>query len=541
MRDIALRFRPVALLLVVGALASAPSDVRAQLLNVGESTVSYLRVLGTAGVAHGPSFTVLQGRSWADGPAILVPHPWEDRLTLSPTVTFADGFGDLGDTRLRLVGNSRLPRGWNDGAVWSGRGLTTALDTRATLRWHGLSATFNPSVIFNQNASFDLVPVQPAGQPSYAYPWRRIDYPQRFGPQSYWTFDLGQSNIALDWKSGRVSFGNESLWWGPGIRNAIVLSNNAPGFLHATLGTNRPVDIGIGTLEGQWIWGGLGQSDYFDPSAPTDRYITGLVLAYSPIWLDGFTVGGTRVFQSYVPAGGVPLGDYFLVVQGLTKTSQISEEQPEGTDEADQMVSIFARWVFPESGAEVYGEWARTDHALDFEDFLQEPEHSQGYTLGLQKVTARSTDRIFVLTGELTHLEASTTFQLRPRPTYYEHSVVTQGYTHKGQILGAWVGPGGNSQYLGFEMFDRWGSAEVFLQRQVHDNDAFWVWAEANDQTFDAHHVSFDLGLNALIFKGDFDLGGGAVLTRQINRWFYGPHLWNLNLNLSARWRPDLN
>ena len=525
-------------LTAVGALPGLP--LTAQSLPAGDLRASYLRVLQTAGVrADIPSMTVGPlSPSAVDSVGPARSHPWAARRLFEPTGRFAEGAWSWESLDVRSFFNSDVPRGGNDGAVWQGRGLTTALSSRIWVRWGGLSLTLDPLVIHNQNASFDLAPVQPSGQPVYAYPWRRIDWPQRFGPDDYWTVDPGQSSIALEWKAARLSLGNESLWWGPGIRNAIVMSNNGPGFLHASLATRRPVDIGIGTLEGQWIWGGLGQSDYFDPTAETDRYLTGIVLAYSPRWLDGLTLGGTRIFQSYRPAGGLSFGDYLLVFQGVTKRSQISEEQPDGTDEADQMASVFARWVFPESGAEVYAEWARTDHPLDAEDFLQEPEHSQGYTLGLQKVTSRSADRIFVLRGELTHLEASATFQLRPRPTYYQHSVVTQGHTHGGQLLGAWVGPGGNSQYLGFEMFDRWGSAEIFVQRQVHDNDAFWVWADANDQTFDAHHVSFDLGLNALIFRDDFELGGGAIVTRQINRWFFGPHLWNLNLSLSARWRP---
>ncbi|MDX1495226.1 MAG: capsule assembly Wzi family protein [Longimicrobiales bacterium] len=535
----------VALAVVAGAAAST---VQGQTPTLGDSHQSYLRMLDISGLGHLGSWTIRRpdGGHGMDadrglGGDSVWAHPWGGRLRTEPSGSDAEPVVVDGESRLRLFGNSRLPRGGNDGPVWQGRGLTTAADASVGLRWRGLSATFNPTLIHNQNAAFDLAPVQPAGQPIYAYPWRRIDYPQRYGPDSYWTFDLGESQIALDWRAARLSFGNESMWWGPGIRNAIVMSNNAPGFLHASLATNRPVDIGIGQLEGQWIWGGLEQSKYVDSTAETDRYITGIVLAYSPSWLEGLTVGGTRLFQAYRPADGLPVGDYLLVFQGLTKTSQISEEQPEGNDEADQMASLFARWVFPESGAEVYVEWARTDHALDLEDFLQEPEHSQGYTLGLQKVTSRSEDRIFVLTGELTHLESAATFQLRPRPTYYQHGVVTQGHTNRGQILGAWIGPGGNSQFLGFEMFAPWGSSEVFLQRQVHDNDAFWVWAEANDQTFDAHHVSFDLGVQTLIFRGDFEFGGGAMITRQINRWFFGPHLWNLNLSLSARWRPGMN
>jgi hypothetical protein len=36
----------------------------------------------------------------------------------------------------------------------------------------------------------------------------------------------------------------------------------------------------------------------------------------------------------------------------------------------------------------------------------------------------------------------------------------------------------------------------------------------------------------------DFDLGAGMIMTREYNRYFFGLDLWNLNLSLSARWRP---
>jgi len=528
-------------------LLPAPEWAAGQMMPVGDPLEGYLRVLRTSGIGLSPSFTVrpvsLSGLDLADSGSPPSSdhrwsHPWGARIARAPVGRFQDGWWSVGDSRLRVFANTKFPRGRNDGVVWQGRGVTTALETSATLRWQGLSAVLNPILVHTRNVAFDLAPVTVPEQPEFAYPWRRMDYPQRFGAEAYWTLDAGESRIALDLGRATVSFGNERLWWGPGIRNAIVMSGNAPGFRHASLMTNRPLDIGIGQLEAQWVWGGLGSSEYHDPSAPNDRYLTGIVVAYSPDWLDGLTVGGTRVFQRYVPDGGLPLGEYFLVFQGLMKSGQISSTRPDGTDERDQLLSVFGRWVFAESGAEAYFEWARNDHSVDITDFLQEPEHSQGYTLGLQKVTSRSERRMVVLNAELTHLEASPTFQLRPRATYYEHSVVTQGYTHKGQILGAWVGPGGNSQYLGVETFERWGSASFFIQRQVHDNDAFWEWAEATGSSFDNHDVSLDIGVSGIVFRGDFEIGGGVTFTRELNRYFFGPKLNNVNLSLSARWGP---
>ena len=63
-----------------------------------------------------------------------------------------------------------------------------------------------------------------------------------------------------------------------------------------------------------------------------------------------------------------------------------------GNREGNELVSVFARWVFEESAAEIYAEWARDDALGEWAEFLQEPDHAQAYLLGFQKVAPLSTD-----------------------------------------------------------------------------------------------------------------------------------------------------
>lgn len=534
-----MRATVVAAAVLCTSLAGA-GRVAGQSLPVGDTYERYLRLLQLAGRADQGSFTVRPiAADYAREATSSEGHPWRDRLRREDREGEDLAWDVEGASRVVL--NTRHPWGGGDGAVWQGKGVTTLIGARVTMQWKAISVTLDPTLLYNQNAAFELAPVIVAGQSEYAYPWRRIDLPQRFGPKGFWTTDLGQSEVSADWRAFRVSFGTKNLWWGPGIENAIIMSNNAPGFRHLALGTVRPLDVSIGELEAQWVWGHLDQSEWFLPLAESaSRFFTGVVATFSPEFLPGLSVGGTRVFQLLRGQGGVDVGEYFLVFQGIFKKGLISPEQPTGTDERDQLLSVFARWALPESGFEAYIEWARNDHNLDLQDFLLEPEHSSGYTLGFQKVTSSSTSRLVVLRGEATRLEASPTFQLRPRPTYYEHGVVTQGYTQRGQVIGASIGPGGNSQLLGVDLYEPWGSAGLHLRRNVHDNDAFWVWAAANGRSFDRHNVSFDLGGNALVFVDDFELGAGLVVTHELNRYFFGPDVWNLNLSLSARWRPGV-
>lgn len=528
-----------ALASVVLTLALLAVPATAQVVDFDDPVRAYLRLLQITGRPVTGSYAVLPVERPSE--AVGVEHPWSDRL--ARPASDAEGDGDVPrlrteDVLLRAFVNTHHPDGADDGAVWQGRGLTTALDVGHTLRWRALTVTAQPTLVWAQNAGFDLAPVQVADMPPYAYPWRRIDWPQRFGTDPYWRLDPGQSEIRVDWRGARVGFGTRNLWWGPGIRNAIVMGASAPGFPHASLGTSGPIDVRVGALEVDWIWGRLGQSEWAPPDLPTDdRFLTALAVAYDATFLPGLTLGFTRVFQRLVPAGGVDLGDHFLVFQGLLK-SGLASGTSDGTDATDQMLSLFWRWVMPESGFEAYMEWARTDHSWNLADLVQEPEHSRGYTLGFQKVTSRSADRLVVLGVEATTLESSPTFQLRPRPTFYEHSVVTTGYTHDGQLLGASAGPGGSAQALSLDAYAPWGKWGALLRRRVHDNDAYWEWAQANGLSFDQHHVSLDVGGSVLYFHRGVEIGGGAVLTRELNRYFDDNEGWNVKLDLSLRWRP---
>jgi len=210
-----------------------------------------------------------------------------------------------------------------------------------------------------------------------------------------------------------------------------------------------------------------------------------------------------------------------------------------GDDEEDQLLSLFARWVLPESGFEAYLEWARTDHPWDFRDFALEPEHSQGRTLGLRHSTPLADGRLIVLGVEVTDLARTTTSRVRDNPTFYEHWIVRPGYTHRGQLVGASVGPGGSAQTLTTDLYADWGRAGLVLERRVHDNDAYYFQASQGAVDWCCHDVSFSVGPRLLLFRGDFELDAQTTFTRELNRYFQrGNDVSNVNLSLSARWRP---
>lgn len=538
------RLLAAASLLATSLLAAAlPQPLSAQRLAVGDADEEYLRVLQLLGRAPADASLLIRPLSMRS--ALVASdqagaHPWSDRWG----ATFRarrDGMVHVHDPVIRGVFHSQFPEDRNEGALTPGRYLTGAVDGGVTIRRGGLTVSLRPTAAWVQNSEFPLAPVEVAGQPEFAYPWKRMDAPQRFGPDAYWQMDPGQSEVRIDVRGVSAKVGTTNLWWGPGRHNAILMSNNAAGIPHASLETSRPLDVGIGRLEAQWLFGRLQGTEYWDPAREDrGRYLTGAALAFSPAvpGLHGLSLGAARVFYAEMPEGGLQLGEYFLVFQTPIKASLATPDNPGGDDGRDQMFSAFARWVLPESGFEVYGEWARNDHSDGALGYFLGLGNTQAYTLGLQKATELSGRRILVLHGELTQLDnPADTRVYRARPTYYAHHFVDRGYTQKGQVIGASLGSGGTGQHFGADLYAPWGRASTYFRRMMYDRDA-WLNRHVNDLGGGSMDGQAMLGGAVMLFRGSWDLVGELERSWRFNRFFRpGADKANLRLVLRARWR----
>src|SRR5690606_10844178 len=88
-----------------------------------------------------------------------------------------------------------------------------------------------------------------------------IDAPFRIDDEAFSKLYGGDTWAKLKfWKlAGGVS--SESLWWGPSKRGSLLLSNNAPGFWHATIHTTSPINLYIMDVETQMLAGFLEPSE----------------------------------------------------------------------------------------------------------------------------------------------------------------------------------------------------------------------------------------------------------------------------------------
>lgn len=387
------------------------------------------------------------------------------------------------------------PYGWNDGPMIPAKGYQTMFSAGIYAEYKFLSIQFRPEFVFAQNADYQGFTAETEKQwYDYYYNYaNRIDMPERFGNGGYTKFFPGQSSIRLNFNPISIGVSTENLWWGPGMRNSLILSNTAPGFLHATINTTRPIRTPIGSFEGQLVGGRLNASgytprqlrgisseyDHFLVNKPDDwRYFSGLVLSYQPKWLKGLSFGLTRSFIVYSDDMGNKLGDYIPLFQSGSKARFEGSDGDNIQDESgqDQYVSVFGRLVIPSAKFEVYGEYARNDHPWDTRDLTVMTNHSRAYIVGMRKLVPLSNRHqdMLQVNFELTQLEMPKTVNQRESTPFYVHYQVLDGYTHQGQVLGAGIGPGSNIQSVNVSWLRGMKQLGVQLERYVHNSDLFY-------------------------------------------------------------------
>jgi len=414
--------------------------------------------------------------------------------------------------RLDVVGNSRYPSGANDRLLWAGRGLSTQLQGGVAARWGWVSASLAPAIAWQQNAWFETVPTGQPGDLGFISPWygAAIDLPQRFGAGPFVSAGFGQSYVRADAFNVAVGFTTESLWLGPGVRNALLMTDTAPGVPRAFVGTTRPADVWIGRLEALAFWGWLDRTRYFpDGGHPL---LIGLAATFEPRWVPGLYLGGARVFVQ--PGTGLRFQDYVPFVQGPWKTQTFYGDNAQD----NQLGALWFRWVFPASGLELYGEWGKEDYSgATVNQFIQEPSWTQAWLVGLQKHFPLGGGRLRLLV-EATHLQ-----ELRGPPNYswYTHSG-DLGYTNAGQLIGAGIGPGGDAQTFAVDWMTPRGRVGGYVERIGRNVAAYWNLADPS--TYGAPAPGQDTELTAaarqLLFTGPLELAWELGVQRRWNRDF---------------------
>lgn len=464
----------------------------------------------------------------------------------------------------RLSYDHNHPDSRNDGSMIRSRGLQNYFSAGIYAEIGPLTIQLKPEFVWAQNKDYDGFPLWPRHYESTwqtRYMWfNTIDQPERYGSSNYAQVTPGQSSIRLNQWGLSLGLSTENIWWGPAIRNSIMMSNNAQGFPHITLNTQRPIKTPIGSFEGQIVTGKLEASGYKPPASsvpfrgriqyipkPNDwRYFQALSFSYSPKWIKGLSLGVTRWIQQYSEVAKAT-NDYFPAFSNLFRENDNNVTRTE--IDRDQAASIFGRWIWFDSNAEFYFEFAKNDAAINIRDLMVDTDHSRALTVGINKLFPTVQKNVYwQFNFEWTQMSQTESRLLRNSFSWYIHSRVRDGYTNNGEILGSGLGPGGNAQYMEVSRVKGLHRIGGAIERFVHNND-FNNSAFEND--FTRYWVDYNIhGFVEWRIDSDIMLSGALFYTKSLNyQWevLFDPNdpsafpdtpgvdrnNWNLDIKLS--------
>ncbi len=351
------------------------------------------------------------------------------------------------------------PYGWNDGAFSSSKGYQFLIGGGIFIQWHKFKIQLRPEFVKTASGNYETSNYWGAVTPSF----------KKIMP--------GQSSIRYDLGPLTVGASTENMWWGPGIYNSMLMSNNAPGFLHYSFNSNRPINTFAGSFQFQ-LQAGLLQKDstqgYENKRLyPTiinngKRYYNSINVSYQPKFLKNVYFGLTRTFQNYTRlqssnSNGF-IYNYVPVFVAFFKNTYSDD-----TVKRDQVAAVSARWILPKEKAEMYFEFGFNDAKQNFRDLMMDMAHSSGYVWGFKKLKYINETQYLNFNIEMARLAQTTSYLHRNAGNWYEHSGITEGYTNLNQIMGGVSGFGNNMQALAMSYHSGWNKLGFIFQHIVQN------------------------------------------------------------------------
>jgi hypothetical protein len=411
--------------------------------------------------------------------------------------------------------NSHHPYGWNDGPLNFSKGLQKQYTGGIYLRILSINIQVKP----------EMVDIQPKPYPTSS-DWGYLSPPIKkiYLGQSFTSFNLGPFAIGVS---------NQNLWWGPGRYSALIMTNNAPGFIHRTFRTTRPLITKIGNFEFNIINGGDLKYDSAQGLETWElkqkiikngpRVFNGVTLTYQPKFLPNLFFGFNRVFVDYTK------NKYSSFLQKnipqLLPFSKLANN--DDTLSRDQLASLFTRWVFPRSNAEVYLEFGYGDASNNLRDLMLDFSHASAYIVGFKKIQKLQNEKYLDINYEYTKIANSpSVIQRFSSREWYTHPWgIKEGYSNFNQVIGAGNGVGNNLHTFELGYNNKFNRVMIKLQYINHNPMSI---VNYNVQVlglrkFYWNDYSLGLGLRARVYK--------FLIDAKVENVFSKNYLWKQNNN----------
>jgi len=351
--------------------------------------------------------------------------------------------------------NSHHPYGWNDGPLSFSKGYQFVGSGGVYMRWRNIHLTLRPEFFKTASDPYETSP----------------DWGYRTSALSKLT--LGQSSLRMDFGPISVGASTQNMWLGPGRYSSLLMSNNAQGFNHYTIGTNRPLKTPLGSFQLLIIGGTLTSNStqgfenvnlkLFGNTSHTN-YLSLLSLSYRPVFFKNFYLTANRAFT--LPTEDNPsrkLTNYYLIAL----KPLFRNEYQDNAYAIDQILSGSAKYVFPKEHAEVYFEYGWNDGKSNSRDLMLDMPHSAASIYGIRKIQYLSNNSYLNFEAEATQMSQRTSYLQRGAGNWYVHQ--NGGYLNENQILGAGSGWGNDVQTFTISLNKGWNKYGIKFQHIAHN------------------------------------------------------------------------
>ena len=163
----------------------------------------------------------------------------------------------------------------------------------------------------------------------------------------------GNSSVRLNAGPASIGISSENISWGPSVFNPLLMSGHAPGFMHLTFNSRRPLKTPIGSFEWQMICAYLdpmeraykGLAEVESATAPGRRYLNSAIVSYQPKWISGLNLGISRVVQENEAELDYNK-KWFLLLNNVDRASDADYNTEQSRD---QYAGFFMRYLMPVS------------------------------------------------------------------------------------------------------------------------------------------------------------------------------------------------
>ncbi len=212
------------------------------------------------------------------------------------------------------------------------------------------------------------------------------------------------------------------------------------------------------------IWtGGIAQKNL------DQRKIEAVTINWRPKWIPNLFLGYAYSRQNYKHQLNSYGMRYSFFSKDFTKV---------------ELGSLMFRFILPKDNAEFYGEMGIPNNTpWPWKFFDKSPK--TGFVFGITKLAMFKSNKSYLrLNAEMTQLQLYNpkdifypgwAFVGGLPNSWYTNDIIKQGYTNQGQLLGASIGPGSNSQTINLSYHFKYNHIGIMVERISQNNDFFSV------------------------------------------------------------------